>query len=203
MITFQCPKCNEWLSVSESHAGARETCPHCGNVAAIPLPSAPPPIPPAGSTAQFSPAIRKPAMPDVMKAGLGLYIGSFVAGVLSSVLGPPALREPPSPDAAVGLLVIGILALALAALDVLGFIMGCLGYAWGTILRICLYLPGLFVWAVSMLVTALGAGAGALALSVTAFFADLASLICFVVPPAWDYYRECKAYRTRRAFAGL
>jgi len=36
MIEYQCPKCRESIAVPDSQAGQTETCPECGNVAAVP-----------------------------------------------------------------------------------------------------------------------------------------------------------------------
>lgn len=46
-MKLTCPSCGAGLNVPEQHAGKKGKCPKCSNVIDIPMPAAPPPIPPA------------------------------------------------------------------------------------------------------------------------------------------------------------
>lgn len=192
MINFRCPKCNDWLNVPESLVGDKETCPNCGNVCIVPTPSgslANQNVPPSiETTAQRRVVQPEPRMPDVMKVGLAMYIASFVLGLASGLLGG-SLEV--SEENAAGLLGMGCLALLLLPADIVGLVMACLGRAWGAILMICTTAVGLIL---SLASAGFVAGPG-IPLYIVSWVLGIASLICFVVPSAWAFYRQSEAYR--------
>lgn len=191
MINFRCPKCNDWLSVAESLAGSRETCPNCGNVCIVTTPpgstsdnNVPPSI---GVEAELRVVPPEPRMPDLMTAGIAMYIAHFVLGLASGLFhGSPEISE----ENAAGLAQLGCLALILVPADIVGFIIACLGRAWGAILMTCATVIG---WILGFAVITMGIGLNALDLLTNILGA--ASLVCFLVPSAWAYYRQSEAYR--------
>jgi uncharacterized membrane protein len=129
-------------------------------------------------------------MPDVMKAGLAMYIFSFVFGLASpSVSGSRELSK----EEAAALLGLGIIALPLISANIVGLITACLGRAWGAILMICT--TAITMVLLSGCTDILPLGEPLYALS---GILSLASLICFAVPSAWTYYRQCEEHRKSR-----
>jgi len=194
MISFRCPKCNNWLNVPESVAGSKETCPTCANVSIVPgIPTAPEPAMPVtrGADPISTGVVRAPRMPDAMKAGLAMYIASFVLGLASgSPGGKPELTE----QEAAGLLGVGCIALLVVAADIVGLVMACLGRSWGAILMICTTAIALVLSVASI---SLFTGA-AVCPFVLSNILSVASLICFVVPSAWTFYAESERCRKSR-----
>lgn len=111
MLTFQCPKCRQWLGVSHASPGENIACPHCGTETAIGPNPAPPPLPGIGY-GRFGQAgvseLRKPAMPGVIVAGLSLYFLSFLLSVVSSLVGQAGENQflANSPDQAAALAIL-------------------------------------------------------------------------------------------------
>lgn len=218
MVAYQCLRCGESLHAPESCEALVQTCPRCGNVNAVPAPprdrvhEAVCPSPAQQLPGQ---AIIKPTLAPVIAWGLGLYITSFVLGILAEVadargigwLEELLLKEllpaaPPKPELSV-LLVVGII---LAFADLLGVIMATLGYAWGAVLRIVLFFPSVVFYLITpTLITPIpGTSSHSREFWVfysSSFFVSIASFICYIVPPAWQYYRECKRYRLKRLLA--
>jgi hypothetical protein len=127
-----------------------------------------------------------------MKAGLAMYIANFVLGFSIGLFyyglyGPPEISE----ENAAGLSGIACLLLILEPADIVGFIMACLGRAWGAILMTCTTAVGgiLGLAAVNMM------GIGWSPIRVLGSIFGVASLVCFLVPSAWAYYRQSDAYR--------
>lgn len=95
MINLKCPKCGQYMSVSESLAGHDETCPNCGNVNVIPSvgPAVSAPAPALGPVANVPP----PRAVDAEKqahswamwchlAGLAWLAGIPFAGVIAPLV---------------------------------------------------------------------------------------------------------------------
>ncbi len=192
MINFRCPKCDDWLSVAESSAGAKETCPACGNVCIVPAPVQPvqghTAAPLAEPQHSQSGPVSKPLMPDVLKAGIVLYIGAFLLSLASGLGGGSAEISEEQATSVVGM---GCIALLLVLADIVGLVMACLGRAWGAILMACTTVIG-FLFSLAYAASVPGTGGPLYWLST---IASLASLGCFIAPSAWAFYTECDKYR--------
>jgi len=129
-------------------------------------------------------------MPDVMKAGLVMYVVSSALGLMSGLGGFPELSE----EQVTRLTGIGCIALPLFAADIMGLVMACLGRAWGAILMTCTTVTGLVL---DLAIAPMGiVGSGGSAIVLLTWIIGVASLACFIVPSAaWSYYSQSEAYR--------
>jgi hypothetical protein len=131
-------------------------------------------------------------MPDVMKAGLAMYITSWILSFAIGFTNGTLIHPQVSKDAVMGLVGIGCFSAILIPVFILGLIMACLGREWGCILMTCANIISLIltlamglVWDIFLtnlfyiLVNILG----------------IVSWACFLAPSAWDYYEQSDAYR--------
>lgn len=179
IIIFKCLKCNEQLESPSSMAGETIACPRCRNVHRVP------------STAESSRTgsrMTKPSMPGVFKAGIGLYVGAFVFAVLGDLAGYGSVHL--AEDELAGLVCVASL---LLPLQIMGLVMACFGRAWGAILMICTTAAGLLLWI--PVVAAIGISP----LEFLSTGLGIGSLVCFIVPDAWDYYRNSERFRNESA----
>ncbi|GAB6186746.1 DUF4339 domain-containing protein [Thermopirellula anaerolimosa] len=148
----------------------------------------------------------KPKVPGIIHAAWILYVVSALL-CLSGVLVVAVISRNQSlqsygvdHDA---IEVVGIVLLSLSPLGILeivSVIFVVLGYAWGAVVQIVTFTLG-----VPFIIGIIGSGFSVSPLVgvlwVLWFIGSLARFICFMVPPAWDYYRACKAYRLNRLLA--
>jgi len=142
---------------------------------------------------------HKPTIPGIIHAGWILYVVGFIVDLVTVAAGSIAsnpMEGPPPPEAAVFLGIFICAGVLLFIMDVLGVLMATLGYAWGAVLRIVVFV---LCFPLNILVILLSADVpGVCVMSCLSFLLGVASFVCFVVPPAWEYYRACKAYRMGR-----
>jgi hypothetical protein len=139
-----------------------------------------------------------PRTPEVLKVGVALYILSFVAGVVSAIVtpAPPDLSEQEAMAAACIALPLAMLILGL---DILGMVMACLGRAWGAVILICTTAFALVLTGIVLLVAEPGSvWAQYNAFDVLGLLLAVLSMVCFIVPGAWSFYRESEAHRRGR-----
>ena len=130
----------------------------------------------------------KPERPASIYWGIGLYVASTILGIREGCSAGTIVGPPPSDAVLVAaVLALGVLLLVLAV-DLLGLIMACLGYAWGAILMLCTAVVGYLV------VAAINSSS----LLTLANVAGIVCLVCFLLPPSWEYYRRSAAYRARQ-----
>ncbi len=122
-IEFNCPGCNQKLSVDESAAGAEVQCPSCSQPMLVPQASPAPPPPPAPATPPYRP---QPALAPALAVSRhkGLAIWALVLGIIGII---------PVVGLATGLiaLVLGIVALVKQTtskgLAIAGTVLGAVG----------------------------------------------------------------------------
>jgi hypothetical protein len=140
-------------------------------------PGSPPPLPRA----------KKPKPPAVIVIGLALYI----AAVVFSFAAAPDI----SPEQIESVMGLAMLAFLLLGLDVLGLVMAVRGRSWGAILMVCTTVAAVLV-GLGIEASVGGIETDPLA-QVVNIVIGVANLACFLVPPAWKYYRACDEFRVR------
>lgn len=151
------------------------------------------------------PPLSPPTRPAVLKAALALYIIASVLGLLTVIIsGGPSPDLPDAPPGAVVLLVaVGCFALlVLAVADIVSAVAAYCGYAWGAIVQILLFVPSLILWLVDIGMHPQSAYLAAY-LAVAGRILGIASLVCFILPESWTYYKECAHYRRAKASVAM
>lgn len=201
MASLQCPHCGTLIPASAEKSPGTFQCPSCGQSASLR-----PVSPPSGQVPV------RPSRPGVLTFGLALYIISGVCGLLAefarSDLGHEFRPDIPlvhTPDQAIGFAVLGVFMILFGIVDLFSVICAFYGHAFGAILQILLFFPSLGVAGVAFGI-AQASGSYNIAgynLMLVGFALGIASFVCFIVPPAWAYYKECARYRIAKAFAEM
>ena len=122
--------------------------------------------------------------------GLVLYVGSFVLALLGVALfGMPRHITASQTHTIVG---VGCVGLLVMFAQIAGFVMACLGRAWGATLLIFATAMDLFTFLVVLIAAPEVILHGP---SVITMPLSIVSVICFVVPSAWQYYEKSATYR--------
>lgn len=139
---------------------------------------------------QGQPLAKKPPVPEILWWGVALYVLSFGLGMVAGLVGePPRLTDEEKVRIVVAYCCFG---LPLLVVDLVGMVVACLGYVWGAVLRICVLGLSLLMLLAAFIVEP---SLVAQPLSLFSTLVGIGSVVCFVVPPAWEYYRACEAYR--------
>jgi len=155
MIRFACERCGRRLSVADTYAGKRGKCPHCKQVVRVPArPDASPeieieppaPKSPAGPSARDLALLdlqpRSPQEKDsdeVADAQVAALESAQVAGDDSECEGPPRFTDAfLYPASLNGLVYIGIFAVGLWVIDVLGGVLSKFARHYGGVLALVL-----------------------------------------------------------------
>ncbi len=147
------------------------------------------PWPPDPAFAESAGPAQSPSVPGVLWVGVGIYAVLFLIGC-GIGFAEGAAGHDPGADMELAC-VVGALAMLLLAADVVGIVMACLGRAWGAVL----YMVAMAVWLLINLALYATATIAFTPTELLLWIGSIASVVCFMTPTAWAYYRDSEAFR--------
>lgn len=150
------------------------------------------PWPPDSALARSTGPAQSPSVPGVLWVGVGIYAVLFLIGC-GIGFAEGAAGHDPGVDMELAC-VIGVLTMVLLAADVVGMVMACLGRAWGAVL----YTVAMAIWFLVSLALYAAETIEFTPVELLVWMLSIASVVCFMTPTAWSYYRASEAFRHGR-----